>query len=172
MRAPPLAGPATSNPPPKEYYEFDAGYDLVNDIAYHATRGKGTFANDVPIHVSSRSLTHAYLIVEYNSMHAENRETYLKLFAKAGLMEMMTARWSLAMVASGKLDGRITWDGWGFDYDFAPGSLLVEEAGGAVANIGKRSYDCRNRDFLACNQEVFKGLTEGTDALFPIPQDF
>src|SRR3989344_2229803 len=101
---------------------FSVVYDFLTDTLYHATRGEGCYANDTKLHVSDRKLADAYLIVEQNATHLENRETYLKLFHKAGLLEMMTAGWSLAMVAAGKLDGRVTWDGWGFDYDFAPGS--------------------------------------------------
>ena len=48
------------------------------------------------------------------------------------------------------------------------GSLLVQEAGGIVANIGKRTYDYRNGNFIAANPVVFRELTEGPDALFPI----
>lgn len=147
---------------------FSVVYDFVSDTLYHATRGEGAFAGDTPLHVSTRSLNDAYLIVEQNVTHHENRDRFLKLFHKAGLLEMMTAGWSLAMVAAGTLDGRITWDGWGFDYDFAPGSLLVEEAGGMVANIGSRTYDYRDRDFLAVNPIIFKQMTEGSDAIFPI----
>jgi len=147
---------------------FSVVYDFLTDTLYHATRGEGCYANDTKLHVSDRKLADAYLIVEQNATHLENRETYLKLFHKAGLLEMMTAGWSLAMVAAGKLDGRVTWDGWGFDYDFAPGSLLVEEAGGVVANIGKRSYDYRNRDFLAVNPAIYEELTAGPEAIFPI----
>ena len=146
---------------------FSVVYDFVNDIAYHATRGQGAYANSDRMHVSERKLKDSYLIVEYNTTHEENRERYLKLFAQGGLMEMITAGWSLAMVAAGKIDGRVTWDGWGYDYDFAPGSLLVEEAGGMVANIGESTYSYRNLNFLACNKAVYQDLTEGPAALFP-----
>ena len=62
------------------------------------------------------------------------------------------------------------WDplDYGKDYDFAPGSLLVSEAGGVVANIGKTTYDYRNLNFIASNRPVFTALTEGAGALFPI----
>lgn len=39
---------------------------------------------------------------------------------------------------------------------------------GVVANIGSRAYDFSNGNFLACNKEIFKELTEGPDAIFPI----
>ncbi len=154
----------------KQQVNFSVIYDFINDIAYHATRGRGAFANDVPIHVSDRPLSHAYLIVESRREQKDDRDKYRRLYKKAGVLEMLTAGWTFAMVASGKLDGRLTFDGWGFDYDFAPGSLLVHEAGGIVANIGKRTYDYRDGNFLAVNPLVFKELTEGPDAIFPVAQ--
>lgn len=62
------------------------------------------------------------------------------------------------MVASGKLDARIQFDPWGYDYDFAAGSLLVAEAGGVVTNINSSEYDYRNLDFIAASPKVYKGL--------------
>ena len=44
----------------------------------------------------------------------------------------------------------------------------MQEAGGIVANIGSREYDYRNLEFLATNPRVFKELTEGPEAIFPI----
>lgn len=147
---------------------FSVVYDFVNDIAYHAVRGGGAFANDTRLRVSDRSLSRAYLIWESHMDKRENWELFTKLYRKSGVLETLSAGWTFAMIASGKLDGRVTFDPWGFDYDFAPGSLLVEEAGGMVANIGSRAYDYRNGNFIAANPLVFKELTEGPGALFPI----
>ena len=149
---------------------FSVVYDFINDIAYHATRGEGAFANETRLHVSNRNLADAYLIYESDITKPENKAIYDKIFEKTGLLMMMTAGWSLAMIASGKIDGRVTVGGWGYDYDFAPGSLLVEEAGGIVANIGKTTYDYRGRDFLAVTPAIFQELTSGPDSLFPIIQ--
>ena len=147
---------------------FSVVYDFVTDTLYHAARGEGAFANNTRLSVSRRSLKDAYIILESNIVKTENKLLHDKLFAKSGILIAMSAGWTLAMVAAGKLDVRVTFDGWGFDYDFAPGSLLVEEAGGVVANIGKRTYDYRNSDFLAVNKEIFEQLTESPDAIFPI----
>src|SRR3989344_6055188 len=149
---------------------FSVVYDFVNDIAYRASRGEGAFANDERLHVSNRALSDAYLIFESNIIRSENKELHDKLFHKTGLLMMMIAGWSFAMIAAGKIDGRVTFDGWGFDYDFAPGSLLVEEAGGVVTNIGSGTYNYRNRNFLAVHPQIHKELTEGPEALFPIQQ--
>ncbi len=152
----------------KQRVVFGVVYDFVTDTAYYATRGKGAFANNERLRVSNRGLADAYLKFESNITKDANKALYDRLFAKTGLLMMMTAGWSFAMVASGKLDGRVTVDGWGLDYDFAPGSLLVEEAGGIVANIGARTYDYRNSNLLAVNPTIYKELTEGPDAIFPL----
>jgi fructose-1,6-bisphosphatase/inositol monophosphatase family enzyme len=61
-------------------------------------------------------------------------------------------------VASGKLEARICFDGFGEDWDFAPGALLVKEAGGIVRNIGSDSYDYRNHNYIAGSKAVYEDL--------------
>jgi fructose-1,6-bisphosphatase/inositol monophosphatase family enzyme len=80
----------------------------------------------------------------------------------------VSAGYEFVLVATGKLEGRICVDAFGKDYDFAPGSLLVSEAGGIVANIGSTTYDYRNTNLIAGNKALFDDLTQGTDAIFPI----
>jgi fructose-1,6-bisphosphatase/inositol monophosphatase family enzyme len=151
---------------------FSLVYDFLNDVAYHAERGMGAYANDRRMQVSNRPISHSYMILETHPQRAENQRIFDALYKRsgAGVLQMLSAGWTFAMVASGKLDGRITVDPWGFDYDFAPGSQLVEEAGGIVANIGKTTYDYRDGNFIAANPVLFKDLTEGPDAVFPIVQ--
>lgn len=146
---------------------FSVIYDFVNNIAYHAERGKGAWKDTERIHVSTRALAQAYLTHESRLEKPENLEIYMKLRQKGGYLKIFEAGWDFAMVASGKLEGRIQVDPYGKDYDFAPGSLLVEEAGGVVANLGSCTYDYRNTDFIAANPVVYKELTEGPDAVFP-----
>ncbi len=72
------------------------------------------------------------------------------------------------MVASGKLEGRVTLDPYGKIWDYAPGSLLVSEVGGIVTNIGKETYDYRNLNSIVTNPIIYKELTEGETAIFPV----
>ncbi|MBI3887893.1 hypothetical protein HY310_02390, partial [Candidatus Microgenomates bacterium] len=71
----------------------------------------------------------------------------------------------------GKYDGRIAKNPYGNDWDYAPGALLVTEAGGIATNIGKTTYDYRNHDYIITNTVVHKELTEGDSALFSILKD-
>lgn len=147
---------------------FSVIYDFVTDTLYHAQRGQGAFCNGVPIHVSDRSLKGSYLSWETHLLKEENLQTHLQLVRQSSFFKTICAGYEFALVASGKIEGRICFDPFGKDYDFAAGSLLVSEAGGIVANIGKESYDYTNLDFLAVNPAVYADLTTGEHAIFPI----
>jgi len=147
---------------------FGAIYDFINDVMYHAEKGKGAYKDDERIHVSARPIKSAYLGYETHLDKPENLERFLKLSKNSVMFKTVSAGWEYVQVAMGAIDGRVCFDPHGKDYDYAPGSLLVSEAGGKVANLGSTSYDFRNTDFIAANTEVFDALTKGKDALFPI----
>lgn len=143
-------------------------YDFVNDVMYHAVRGSGAFRGHEPIHVSDRPFTKAYIALETRLDKPENLARRQRLRSSAKLFAPAVSGYEFMLVATGKLEARIAVDGFGKDYDFAPGSLLVSEAGGVVANIGSSSYDFRNTDLIAANPATYRALTEGPEALFPI----
>lgn len=147
---------------------FGAIYNFVEDIIYHAEKGHGTFANGEPIHVSTHPLKGACLTWQTHLDQKENLRWFLRLREKSLLWHFGPSGFEFSLIASGKLDGLVCVSPHGKDYDFAPGSLLVQEAGGVVANIGSRDYDYRNGNFIAANPLVFKELTEDPDAIFPI----
>ncbi len=147
---------------------FSAIYDFVTDTMYSAEKGKGAKKNGAPITVSNRTLQKATLGWETHLSVPAHMATVAKLEAQCCLFKVTASGYEFAMIAEGRLDGRVTFDPYGKDYDFAPCALLVKEAGGVVANIGKTTYDYRNVNFIATNPVIFKELTEGADALFPI----
>ncbi len=149
---------------------FSAIYDFALDIMYHAEKGGGAWQDDQAIHVSNRPLTDSYSILETKLHKPNNLELYYKLHAKSCMVNMVCSGYEHAMVAKGQFDARICVDGFGQDYDFAPGALLIQEAGGVVANIGSRTYDYRNTNYIATNSQIFAALTEGESAIFPITE--
>ena len=148
---------------------FGAIYDFVNDVMYHAEKGGGAYEDNTPIRVSERDLTNAYMGYESRIEKQHNLEKFLEAKAHFGTIKFLCAGYEHVLVATGKIEGRITYDSYGYDYDFAPGSLLVSEAGGVVANIGKKTYDYTNTSYIASNPIVFKQLTRA-DSLFPISE--
>ncbi|HCM36446.1 MAG TPA: hypothetical protein DIS53_00755 [Candidatus Wildermuthbacteria bacterium] len=147
---------------------FSAIYDFVKDDIYWAEKGKGAWRNDDPIHVSKRTLQQAYLSFETHEDNPQDAEKLHALRKRCILVNTISAGFEYAMVACGKLEGRITFDPYGKVWDYASGPLLVEEAGGVAVNIGKESYDYRNFDVIATNPVIYKELTEGEHAIFPI----
>lgn len=147
---------------------FSAIYDFLNDRMYHAQAGHGAFLNGTPIRVSERPLDGAYLFYESDLSKNDNAATYLKLSRRVTVMNTLNAGYEFAMVASGRIEGRICLDPYGNDYDFAPGALLVQEAGGALTNIGRAGFDYRNLSFIAANRPVHAALTSGPEAIFPV----
>ena len=147
---------------------FSVIYDFINDIAYHAEQGKGAYENNKPIRVSNRPITNSYISYEARLNKPEDQQKFLQLRAKVILLNTISAGYELAMVATGKLEARICFDPYGGDYDYAPGALLVQEAGGKVVNLGTDTYDYRNVNLIAANPLVHNSLTQGPDAIFPI----
>ncbi len=147
---------------------FGAIYDFINDIMYHAILGHGAFANNATIQVSEREAGQAYLCYETKTEKPENIKKYVTVSDHYPLLIHVSAGYEYILVATGKLDGRIAHDPYGTDYDFAPGTLLVSEAGGVVTNIGSNSYSYSTPSHIAANKSVHSALTEGEKALFPI----
>ena len=59
------------------------------------------------------------------------------------------------MIASGKIEGRISTHSKGGPWDDAPGSILIQEAGGKVEHFGGASYEFMNLDsYFAGTQPV------------------
>lgn len=143
-------------------------HDFVRDDTYWAIRGGGAFCNDKRISVSQRTLKQSLISFETKLEKPENYEKYLAVRRQAGIIATINCGFEFAMIASGKLDGRIGLDPYGMDWDFAPGSLLVSEAGGVATNIGKETYDYQNHDFIITNAAVHKELTRGEAPIFPV----
>ncbi len=147
---------------------FGAVFDFLNDQMYFAERGEGAFRDEEPLRVSERALKNSYSAWEIRVDSPEGQAAFNALRKKTVLLKTISAGWEYSMVAAGKLDARICVNGFGEDYDYAPGSLLVEEAGGIVANVGSRAYDYMDKSFIAANPVIYKQLTEGPDAIFPL----
>jgi len=149
---------------------FGAIVLIENGDAYVAGAGQGATKNGMPISVSTRSLADGYVAYESKLDHGNNLQLMVELRKRTTLMKTLSAGFEFAMIAEGKMEGRVNFTPWGMDYDFAPGSLLVQEAGGQVVNLGATTYDFRNTDLIAGNKKIISGLAEGNDALFPVQE--
>lgn len=147
---------------------FSAIYDFVSDIMYHAELGKGAFADDTPISVSSRTAEESQIGYESKLGEPDTDDKYQQVRGKMRTLHLLCSGYEHAMVATGKIDGRVGYEPYGHDYDFAPGCLLIREAGGVVSTIGSENYDYQNTNYIAANKNVHEALVSDADAPFPV----
>ena len=155
-------------------------YDFINDQAYWAIRGQGAFKDDQPLKIKTGdNLSHSILILESNPRipiikclrfderligRGQGRYRYVLNLANSG--------WDFIKLATGQIDGRLVFHGHGYDYDYAPGSLIIQEAGGVVTNLGSTKYDYNNLNLLAARPILHKEMTTGDNPLFPVGGEY
>lgn len=147
---------------------MSAIYDFNADEMFFAEKGKGSTRNGEPISVSKRRLGDSYLGYETRIEKPENIALRQRVNEMSIIIQTICAGYEFCLVAAGKIEGRLQVEPYGKDYDYAPGALLVAEAGGVAANIGKSTYDYRNIDSLTTNKVIYEQLTQGEDAIFPM----
>lgn len=132
-------------------------YNFVLDEYYQAIRGKGATLNGKPIHVSDRDITHACVEFEIKHVTEHDRALYFEL-PRFSTVKFSAAGFGFCQVASGRIEARVSYNAYGKIWDYAPGTLLVEEAGGEVANVGRNTYHYQNTNIIASNKIIHTDL--------------
>lgn len=140
-------------------------YNFTNDTLYTAEKSKGAFKNGKAIKVSDRELNAAQVTFESRLKSQDEVETFLALRSIAHHVTYSASGFDFAMIAEGKMEAKITSNPWAQQWDSAPGTLLVQEAGGQVTNLGQATYNFQNPNYIAANQPVHLALTEGENAI-------
>ena len=121
--------------------------------------GTEYFIRGVPIHVSDRPPSRAYLSVNTTSATDRSAKTFLEIRRRYTVQNLICCGYEFCLIAQGKTEGLISFDPYGNDYDFAAGTLLIAEAGGHVTNVGSSGYDLHNYDYIAANVPVYEELS-------------
>lgn len=115
-------------------------YDPMQAELYVAERGQGTRLNGRPVRVSQASALDQSLLVtgfpyDMHTNPVNNLDHYANFAVRSrGVRRLGSAAIDLAYVAAGRFDG--FWEIRIRNWDIAAGSLLVEEAGGKVTDVG------------------------------------
>lgn len=133
-------------------------YNFVNDEMFTAIKGAGAYKNGIPIRVSDRMADRSLVYVE--SKEFSLVRDYAKPYGITCLTAVYSAGHFFTLVAEGKVEGCIRYEGYGKSYDYAPGALLIQEAGGIAMNIGSSTYDYTNLNFVAANKHVIVPINE------------
>lgn len=145
--------------------DFSVIYDFVNDDIYWAVKGSGAFCNSKKLQVSDRPWNQSSLIFETKNQDFSH-------FLIDNLSQRIDCKHSAAgyeyiLIATGKIEGRITLKPYGAIWDYAPGCLLVEEVGGIVCNLQSDDYKYTNLEHISCNnKEVYLKIVEYIDNFY------
>ncbi|MDR2881864.1 MAG: inositol monophosphatase [Azoarcus sp.] len=137
-------------------------FDPVSNELFTASRGRGAYMNDRRIRVSRRlRLADALLGTGFPFRQFAHIDVYLAMFRElaqksAGLRRAGAAALDLAYVASGRLDG--FWEIGLSSWDMAAGALLIQEAGGFVADFDGEGEYLKSGNIVAGTPKVFTEL--------------
>jgi myo-inositol-1(or 4)-monophosphatase len=131
---------------------FTCIYKPVSDEIYVAAKGEGAYRNGKPISIESRPIERSW--IELAALYKDPATINIINSLNKRINGFRTIG-EFTYVAEGRLDGLLGYKAGGGPWDYAPRALLIQEAGGRVANIGKDSYDFKNTDFLMANPEIF-----------------
>ncbi len=140
--------------------ELGVVYDPLRQEIFTATRGQGAQLNDRRIRVSSqRGLEGALLGTGFPYRQLKDLDTYLAMFRDlltrtAGIRRPGSAALDLGYVACGRLDG--FWELGLKEWDMAAGALLIQEAGGFVADFSGGDRFLETGNVVTGNPKIFE----------------
>jgi len=115
---------------------------------FYASNECGAFCNNNRIKVSARDQTKALLHYEGLAKTDDKWSTLKKLYNDFELRILYSTAYSLALLASGKIEACYSEaDNY---YDFAAGAVIIKEAGGIISNLDGSQIDS-SKGFIASN---------------------
>lgn len=139
-------------------------YDPMRQELFSASRGAGAQLDGRRIRVSKQSRLDGALIgTGFPFRELQHLDRYLETFRAvitrtAGIRRPGAAALDLAYVACGRLDG--FWEFGLKPWDMAAGALLIEEAGGIVADINGDGDFLNSGNILASTPKIFNTLAK------------
>ena len=137
-------------------------FDPLRQELFTASRGSGAQVNDRRLRVATKSnLKGALLGSGFLFRELDRLESYLTalkalISGQAQIRRSGSAALDLAYVAAGRLDG--FWELGLAPWDIAAGALLVQEAGGIVAEPSGGHDYMRSGDVAAANPKVLRAM--------------
>lgn len=136
-------------------------YNPASDTVFHAIKDIGTYKNDKKLDLSSVTPSRV-------------------IFCKADLIDPLRSilggefdfqvppsggGHGLTMVAEGSVAARFQLRASGFAHDYAPGGLIVNEAGGCTIPIKNQEYNYDCRSFIACHPSLRKLMQQNIEKI-------
>lgn len=152
----------------KGQLEVAVVYDPIKKEEFTATKGRGAALNGKRLRVSNRRGLEGALLgtgFPFRADQAKYLEAYMNIFKTlamqtAGIRRPGAASLDLAYVAAGRFDG--FWEFGLHIWDMAAGVLLVQEAGGLIADPAGGLEHLNTGNVVCGTAKVFKSLLQAT----------
>ena len=145
-------------------------YEICGDELFYAYKDGGAYLNDEHIHVSPvADISQSLISTGFPYSNFDRLDDYMKLFNhftknSSGLRRHGSAATDLAYVAAGRFDAFFEYDLK--PYDVAAGAIIVQEAGGRIADFkGKDDY-IFGKEIIATNGLIYEDFLEATKKAF------
>jgi len=139
-------------------------YDPAKNELFTASQGRGAFLNDRRIRVSKcLKLDDALVGTGFPFKELGRLDLYMKqlrtfMSKSSGVRRAGAAALDLAYVACGRLDA--FWELGLAPWDMAAGALLIQEAGGLVADLSGEQDFMSTGDVVAATPKIFPAVLE------------
>lgn len=135
-------------------------YNFVTDEMYWAVKGSGAWCNNQQIHVSNRPIERSFVEIRPEVTTLRGIELYVKVEERIKTITRFNcSAFVSVMIASGRIEGCISTHSKGGPWDYAPGSLLIREAGGTVEHFGGATYEFMNLDSYVAGTQAVVDMT-------------
>ncbi len=143
-------------------------YNISTDDMYVAQKGKGAYKNGVQLNLAVTKLPSvAYCKARFfdtlNSI-LQTKKVVCKNGPEGG-------GYGFTMVVDGLAAARFNLLSRGYIHDYAPGALLVREAGGVIISVQEDVYTYETRSFVACHPNLEALLGENILKLRKLEND-
>jgi myo-inositol-1(or 4)-monophosphatase len=140
-------------------------HDPMRGETFVAERGRGARLNDESVGVSETEELVRALVVTGFPYDREEVPAALDLFGRLSMRtqsmrRLGSAALDLCYVGAGRLDAY--YERGGYAWDFAAGSLILEEAGGKLTDYEGRPFEIEGKEVVASNGPLHPRLIEFT----------
>ena len=139
-------------------------YDPVKNELFTASKGRGAFLNDRRMRVAKCAKLQEALVGtgfpfrEVGRIDVYTEQLKRLMQSSAGVRRAGAAALDLAYVACGRLDA--FWELGLSPWDMAAGALLIQEAGGLVADLDGEDRYLESGDICAATPKIFPALLQ------------
>lgn len=138
-------------------------YEPIKDVLYHAILNKGAYANNNRIFIDDKSELKKSVIFGGAGSDSKQKQLLLENITKIlpyarSLRLYGSTGLELAYLAQGKLKLHINVGSK--VYDYAPGVLILREAGGIATNIKGKNWMINDTSLIACSKELHSKILE------------